>query len=221
MVYSNQVIDMRESMSETHTAQDGHEDETRAIHRDKRRRALVLAAYQLIAEKGFEQLRTRDVAAHANVNISTLHYYFASKEYLIRGVVDHLLEMFSTSPTAGQELDDTEPLQQIRAMFLMTHHRFQTQPEMFIVLSELVLRSLRDTSLQPVLQRLDMGWHMYLQHIIMDGIQRKVFRTNINAGEMATKLIIQIKGFFFHQITQPEAIDFHSILDDVERLLLP
>ncbi len=198
-----------------------HEDKTRAAHRDKRRRSLVLAAYQLIAEKGFEQLRTRDVAIRANVNISTLHYYFASKEYLIRGVVDHLLDMFSSSSTSEQEIDNTDPLQQIRAMFLMTHHRFQTQPEMFIVLSELVLRSLRDPSLQPALQRLDMGWHTYLQYIITDGIQRKVFRANIDAGQMATKLIIQIKGFFFHQITQPEAIDFHSILTDVEQLLLP
>lgn len=208
-------------MSEPYTEQDGHEDETRSAHRDKRRRSLVLAAYQLIAEKGFEQLRTRDVATRANVNISTLHYYFASKEDLIRGVVDHLLDMFSSSPTSEQEINNTEPLQQIRAMFLMTHHRFQTQPEMFIVLSELVLRSLRDPSLQPALQRLDMGWHMYLQHLIMDGIQRKVFRANIDAGQMATKLIIQIKGFFFHQITQPESIDFHSILTDVEQLLLP
>lgn len=42
---------------------------------DQRRRSLVLAAYQLIAEGGFERLRTRDIAARAGVNIATLHYY--------------------------------------------------------------------------------------------------------------------------------------------------
>ena len=37
----------------------------RTTHGDERRRSLVLAAYDLIAEKGFEDLRTRDVAMRA------------------------------------------------------------------------------------------------------------------------------------------------------------
>jgi len=207
-------------MSETYAQQDKHGDRTRTAHRHERRRSLVLAAYQLIAEKGFEQLRTRDVAAQAGVNIATLHYYFASKEDLIPGVVDHLLHEFSTVPTPILAMEDTTPLGQIRAMFLTTHDRFQAKPEIFIVLSELVLRSLRDASLRPALQRLDDGWHAYLQHIVTDGIRQGIFRADLDPEDTATKLIIQIKGFFFHQITSPGAIDFHQLLNDVDRLLL-
>ncbi len=195
----------------------------RAAHRDERRQALVLAAYQLIAEKGFEHLRTRDVAAGAHVNIATLHYYFASKEDLIREVVDHLLEQFSAAPIpmVEQELDDTTPLGQIHGMFLETYHRFQATPEMFIVLSELVMRSLRDGSIQIALHHLDEGWHAYLQYLVRDGVRQGVFRSDIDAGSMASRLIILIKGFFFHQITSPGSADIRQVLDDVERLLLP
>ena len=38
------------------------------------RQALIGAAYQRIANDGFEGLRTRDVAADVGVNIATLHY---------------------------------------------------------------------------------------------------------------------------------------------------
>lgn len=208
-------------MSETHAEQDEQRGRTRTAHREERRRSLVLAAYQLIAEKGFEQLRTRDVAARAGVNIATLHYYFASKEDLIPVVVDHLLHEFSTVPAPILKMEDTTPFGQIRAMFLRTRDRFQANPELFIVLSELVLRSLRDASLRPALQRLDVGWHAYIQHIVTDGIHQGIFRADLDPEGTATKLIIQIKGFFFHQITSPGAIDFHQILNDVERLLLP
>jgi AcrR family transcriptional regulator len=51
----------------------------------------VLAAFSQIAEHGFEGLRTRDVAAEVGVNIATLHYYFPTKESLIRGVLEHAM----------------------------------------------------------------------------------------------------------------------------------
>src|SRR5260370_42642291 len=62
-----------------------------------RRGALVRAAYNQIAERGFEGLRTREVAGEAGVNIATLHYYFPTKENLIEGAVEHAVERFRTT----------------------------------------------------------------------------------------------------------------------------
>jgi AcrR family transcriptional regulator len=209
--------------NEKRREEDGRDGDSRAAHRDERRQSLVLAAYQLIAEKGFEHLRTRDVAARACVNIATLHYYFVSKEDLIRGVVDHLLTEFSGAPPMAvqQAIDDITPIGQVRGMFLETYYRFQAMPEMFIVLSELVMRSLRDASLQPALQHLDEGWHAYLQHLVLDGVRQGAFRADIDAESMASGLIVLMKGFFFHQITSPGSVNIIQVLDDVERLLLP
>jgi len=46
---------------------------SRSLSGSERRHSLVLAAYQLIAEKGFEGLRIRDVAAREGVNNATEH----------------------------------------------------------------------------------------------------------------------------------------------------
>src|SRR5919199_526155 len=68
----------------------------------ERRRALVTAAFQRIAAEGFEGLRTRDVAADVGVNIATLHYYFPTKEALIRGVIGQAMQRFqATMPAEG------------------------------------------------------------------------------------------------------------------------
>src|SRR6266540_3746344 len=70
--------------------------------RSERRQALVAAAYQRIAIEGFEGLRTRDVAADVGLNIATLHYYYPTKESLIRGVIGHAMQRFqATMPTDG------------------------------------------------------------------------------------------------------------------------
>src|SRR6202022_2651424 len=130
-------------MSDTHIEQAVSGDRTLKVQGDERRRSLVVAAYQLIAEKGFEQLRTREVAARVGGKIATLHYYFASKEDLIRSGVDYLLELFRTARVPMQAPEGTTPIGQIREMFLTIEYRLREMPEMFIVLSELVLRSLR------------------------------------------------------------------------------
>src|SRR5205807_7131455 len=70
---------------------------TMRSHSEDRRHALVAAAFGQIAERGFEGLRTREVAAEAGVNIATLHYYFPTKEALIRGVVAHAMGRFRST----------------------------------------------------------------------------------------------------------------------------
>jgi AcrR family transcriptional regulator len=56
----------------------------------ERREDLLEATYALIAEKGLEGLRTREIAARAGVNISTLHYYFGTKEALLAALLEHV-----------------------------------------------------------------------------------------------------------------------------------
>src|SRR5437588_12519078 len=109
-------------------------ERARTTHGDERRRSLVLAAYDLIAEKGFEDLRTRDVAMRAGVNIATLHYYFTSKEELIDGVVDYLLDLFSSQASGDLQLDFSTPLEHLHAMLWNTVDRLRTMRTMFDVL---------------------------------------------------------------------------------------
>ena len=61
------------------------------IQRD-RKSELVQIAYRLIAQNGLEGFRIRQVAAEAGIDNGTLHYHFPSKEALILGVVDYLME---------------------------------------------------------------------------------------------------------------------------------
>src|SRR6516162_5881165 len=71
---------------------------------DDRRDSLVRAAFACLAADGFEGLRTRSVADRAGVNIATLHYYFPTKEALIKGLAEYLASLFVSvhaSPVAS------------------------------------------------------------------------------------------------------------------------
>src|SRR5215475_798967 len=96
-----------------------------------RRQELVEAAFNKIAEKGFEGLRLRDVASAAGVDHSTIHHYFATKQELLAAVVD-----FATRPFWGTTPQDCEPRETIRRHLAAQAQMIIKRPKLLVVLRE-------------------------------------------------------------------------------------
>jgi len=212
---------MSKSVEQSEDVVNNNRVRVRTTHAGERRRSLVLAAYDLVAEKGFEDLRTRDVAARAGVNIATLHYYFASKEDLIDGVVDYLLDLFSSEASRDLDLDFSTPLGHLRAMFLNTVYRMRTMPKMFVVLGELVMRSQRYPELERAIKRMDEEWMRFLIWILAEGVAQGQFRDDLDPQTTAKQIIVVVKGITFSYVWSRQEVDFEGMLQLVERLVLP
>ena len=129
--------------------------------REDRREALVRAAFNQIAEHGFEGLRTREVAAEVGMNIATLHYYFPTKEALIRGVVAHAMQRFrSTLAPHGS------PADQLRNHLRAVRKLLREEPQVSAVMGELALRSARDPSLAQIMRETYDAWHRTLRGLL-------------------------------------------------------
>jgi len=184
------------------------------------RRHLVLAAYQLIAEKGFEGLRTREVADRVGLNHATLHYYFPKKEDLVRGVVDYLIQQF-ISEQSSQSLSEGSPVDLLRAEFVKIM-RLHKRPEMIIVLNELSLRALRDPIIAKLLAIMDRGWWSYLSDILRKGVQKGDYKGDIDIGLGASIVMTVLKGIRGEIMgkTQKEVRQIcSSLLSQLERWL--
>lgn len=130
-------------------------------HKEDREQALVKAAFNQIAERGFEGLRTREVAAGVGLNIATLHYYFPTKEALIRGVVAHAMDRFrSTLAPHGS------PADQLRNHLRAVRKLLRDEPEVGAVMGELALRSARDPALARILGEAFKQWHSTLRGLL-------------------------------------------------------
>src|SRR5438876_6717715 len=143
-------------------------------HQENREEARVRAAFNQIAERGFEGLRTREVAAGVGLNIATLHYYFPTKEALIRGVVAHAMDRFrSTLAPHGS------PADQLRNHLRAVRKLLRDEPEVGAVMGELALRSARDPALARIMAESYQAWHQTLR-----GMLRRAAR----AGHLAPDL---------------------------------
>ncbi len=181
-------------------------------------------AHRHIAERGFEGLRVRDVAAEAGINHATLLHYFPTKEALIQGVVDFLLREFQISRVPRPGGAALTPLTELRLEFDDLRLRFRDAPEMMAVLGELFGRARRDPALATILQRLDDGWRGYLTGILARGVQGRTFRADLDLETTATAIMVQLKGAGLQALARPDPAETDRVIalmcDQIERWLL-
>ena len=173
-----------------------------ATQTEPRKDALVAAAYQVLATRGFEGLRTREVAAAVGVNIATLHYYFPHKEDLIRGVVAHAMARFRDTLGGAGSAED-----QLRAHFRGLRRLARDEPELFAVMAELAIRGARDASLREILSNTDQAWRAMLRTLLRRAQSEGAVPTGLDADGMAGVIVAALKGTFMLPVTEPEVVE--------------
>jgi len=155
-----------------------------------RRQLLIQAAFEALAQRGFEGLRLREVAARAGIDHSTLHYYFPTRQVLIAAVVEFATSQFwTTMPDGGSA---TEKL----STHLATLARLiQQQPALFTVLREVDLRASRDPAVREIVDRYEQGWRTALADVVS------------TAGSAVDLVIATVKGVSLTPDRAAEVLD--------------
>ena len=185
---------------------------------ESRRRDLVAAAFDVITERGFEGLRTRDVAERAAVNNATLYYYFPTKEGLIQGVAEYMVQQLAAMQTPTDLRADMTALDELRlcsANFVAT---LLNAPDLLRVMTELLLRAERDPHVFEILKQSDARWHTYLQDLVVRGIDQGTFRADLHPEETAYAMMAFFKGMTLQLNVPGNATQ--RVIDTLEQWLL-
>lgn len=172
----------------------------------------MLAAYRQIAERGFEGLRTRDVAAEVGVNIATLHYYFPTKESLIRAVLDHAMNRFRTTLEPHGS-----PSDQLRNYLRAVRSLLVEEPELGAVMAELALRSVRDERIGSILNEMYDLWHLTLRGLLRRAVREGGLRAELDSDAVAALIISTLTSMTLPVMADPSRGD--RALRQLERWL--
>ncbi len=152
-------------------------------------------------------MRIRQIAEVAGIDNGTLHYYFPSKEVLIRNVVDYLVRDLTINRSKQANSDDLTALDELRMEFEDIRRRLHESPGQFIVLSELAIRSWRDPEIAKVFKLLDDGWFAHLTALLTRGIDERLFRSDLNVALSAKAMMVGLRGIGNHSRLPPCEID--------------
>jgi AcrR family transcriptional regulator len=173
----------------------------------KRRTALLQAAFDVVAEAGFEGLRTRAVAERVGVNIATLHYYFPSKQDLIEGLAQFIGAKFVTVHGPAPRTTGLPALDRLRQEFSDGRFYLKRHPELLLVIQEFSLRGKRDPQVQKVVDQMNFHWRHEVERTVQAGVADGTFRADIDPGEMTLMLMSIFSGMATVSSGQIDAIE--------------
>lgn len=179
---------------------------------DRRREALLAAAYGLIAEKGLGGLRTRDVVERAGVNISMLHYYFGSKDGLIVAVVEHTREQWRGPD--GDHVDGS-----LRAHLEASSRSFRDDPRLGVVLQELSLHATRDPAARAAFDQIFRDWNARVADILRAEQAQGLRPASLDPQRAAIVVTSFVMGARTQLGVDPSAFDFAAVFAELDRQL--
>lgn len=144
------------------------------------------AAFLVLAESGFEGLRTRRVAEVAGVNHASLHYHFSTKEALIQALVERILTRFAEIHSG--ESPSGSPLDRLLLHLKSVLHHMQREPAFYRTLLELELRAQRDAQVRTMLGKTHQAWRAHLMAILSDAEKRGCL--NVASAERGADLVM-------------------------------
>jgi len=204
--------------------------------------AILETAYRLFGERSLEDVSIRELAKEANVNISSIHYYYGSKEELYLAVVSNITEImaqkageFTSAFNEAQKegvasdafyIDWLKHLLEMMARAMLGRLRKNNYLHRIIIREQMTpsrgFELLYQQGLEPVLS-------------ILDDLIARISQQEVNASEVRARthtLIGQIVIFSVQQLTITQRMPFihedeeanmemiiHTILENVEYIL--
>jgi TetR/AcrR family transcriptional regulator, regulator of cefoperazone and chloramphenicol sensitivity len=160
----------------------------------KRRLLLVRTAFDVIAETGFEGLRTRSVAERAGVNIATLHYYFPSKQDLVEGVAQFMSARFVTLHGPAPRPSGYGALDRLRQEFSDVEYYLACESKMLLVMQEFGMRGKRDAAVKQIVDQMYGHWREGFERMVQEGVATGVFRNDVEPEAMCSFLMSVFAG---------------------------
>jgi len=185
-------------------------------HGEKKEEELARAAFDLIAERGFEGLRTRDVADRAGITVATLHYYFPTKEHLIRAVMTNAMDQFRRTRNINPEEPVRESRKELREVLQARQHQIHETPKLFIVLLELTTRASRDPAIKAIMRESDVNWRESISSHLREGVEKGRFRPDLDVPAAAVFLEALTRGRSMLAMVNPDELLDERVDTEIE-----
>jgi AcrR family transcriptional regulator len=178
----------------------------RLRHAARGKEGLLESAARVIAQRGLDHTRFTDVSEATGVAVSTLQYYFGSREDLLIAVVEQVTqqELHELHEITLQPVDPRRQLVRLITVALGEGDAFAESSILWIEIRRAALRNAEIRSLY--LQRCT-AWLTVFRDVVQEGIQQTLFPQTVNADDVARQVLALVDGLAIPLLIEDQPLD--------------
>ena len=170
----------------------------------ERRTEIIAAAIRVLAREGITDTTTRKIAAEANVNQSTLRYYFGSKDDLLFAVLQEIMHRTRQVVRDGTPRDCGLHEAITRSVKAFWAH-FEAAPELEMMQYELTLYALRHHDSAWLAKQQYDGYSAVVETLLQHGFEAAGQECAVSFSELARYLIAGLDGLMLQFMSDRNA----------------
>ncbi|SOC83937.1 transcriptional regulator, TetR family [Ensifer adhaerens] len=170
------------------------EENHKYLNTGERRLEIAAAARQIILEKGFEGLRTREIAARVGINISTLHYHVPTKKALIELVTGSMRQEFHEHYERIVR-EDSAPLEELRLLIHDYREVMLRKPDLLQLMDALGHRAAFDEDIAITVGEMRRHWFSLFVNVLQRGKEAGDFRASLDPEAAAHMIVGALVAF--------------------------
>lgn len=184
---------------------------------DRRREALVKAGYAEVLEKGIQGTTIDSVVERAGSSKGGALYYFPTKEDLLFGTLEWLLEQ------VGRSLDEvgrtpSSPRARLASELELLFHSAEVNRNLYLVLYDFVPLGARGERFRSLFASFFERCRRRDMVIVEDGIRQKVFR-RVRPEDAAATIRALVDGYCLQWLMGPESVPIEAYRDRCRAVL--
>lgn len=162
-------------------------------HAAQSREAVLLAAAEVIADRGFEATRFSDISEASGVPIATLQYQFGSREDLLHAAFQYIafweLGEMAEAMRAGDDAWD-----QLRSLMQITVAESEDTQIVWRSWVEFWRAAVRDPRVREQAHEVYLQWRGFVQQVLRKGVEQGRFDLDLDIPSVALQISAMVDG---------------------------
>jgi AcrR family transcriptional regulator len=171
------------------------------------RERILAAAVERIASDGIDEVRIARIAMDAGVSTSLVHYHFETREALLEQALEYSFEMAGDVRIGEGEGEAPDRRHQLAAMVDQCLPYPGMLERDWVLWVELWLRAVRHPEIRPTAARLYERMRTWFGDAIEAGIEEGEFDSDVDAAQLADRLLALCDGFGIRTLLGETPID--------------
>lgn len=183
-----------------------------------RREQILQAAYRCVAKKSINGTRMKDIAQEAGISQGVIHYYFQTKEKLLKELLAWSLQEYLEG--ALQKISqEKDPLKRLKTLFMYQEQVVKERKDLVEVFYDFWVQGTKDPDIREKMKEQFELYRNFIRNIVKEGVDSDTVKEE--CLDFVPPLTVSLlEGFAIQQVIDPDSFDAAQLAQKSVEVLL-